>query len=320
MRPAFTCLLFLCVLSACGGSPYREPPPPPEQVGFNHDTVFFSGGKVEIVEERGGRTYTINSEEHTAQSARIPARIPGHVAQSWLMVRPEAGGTQMAYVIISWDDNDPTDYLAGGWWSVFPQDEKEVDLFTADVLKHFVEGPEIDPTNPPVLPVTGTATYAGISSGLFQYIEAVGYARNYMFSEFLAPIQMTADFDAGVVQGCIGCTGEITAGEVHIASLLQSETAAATPRADPSSYELHFGPVGWREDGTVYQEAMTVMHKSRTIAESKGGVFGAQFSNRPVETGEPRLMAGSYRANFEEESGSFGVFNGSFEALLQKPE
>ncbi len=319
MRPAFTCLLFLYVLSACGGSPYREPPPPPEQINFYRDTTFFSGGKVEIVEERGGRTYKINSEEHTVQSTPIPARIPGHVAQSWLMVRPEAEGTQMAYVIISWDNNDPTDYLAGGWWSVFPQDEEEVDLFTADRLVYFIDGPEIDPTNPPVLPVTGTATYAGISSGLFQYVEAVGYAQHYMFAEFLAPVQLTADFDAGVVQGCVGCTGEITAGEVHIASLLQSQTAAATPRADPSGYELHFGPVGWREDGTIYQEAMTVMHESRTVAGSEG-VFGAYFSNRPVQTGEPRLTAGLYEANFEEEDGSFGRFNGSFEALLQKPE
>ena len=319
MRPAFTCLLFLCILSACGGSPYREPPPPPEQINFYGQTVFFSGGKAEIVEERDGRTYRINSEEHTVQSTPIPARIPGHVAQSWLMVRPEAEGTQMAYVIISWDDNDPTDYLAGGWWSVFPQNEEEVDLFTADALTYFVDGPEIDPANPPVLPATGTATYDGISSGLFQYLEAVGYARHYMFSEFLAPVQLTADFDAGIVRGCIGCTGEITAGEVHIASLLQSETAAATPRADPSGYELHFGPVGWREDGTVYQETMTVMHESRTITGS-WGVFGAHFSNRPVETGEPRLTAGLYEANFREEDGSLGRFNGSFEALLQKPE
>lgn len=308
-------LLSAQLLGGCGGSPMREPP---EQITFDGRTAYFSDGRAEVIKEDEARTYTINSTDNTVHSAPYPARIPGHVAQSWLMVKQETDGTQLAYVVVSWDDDDPTDYLAGGWWSKFPKDERDLDLFNTESLFFFVDGPETDTRHPPTLPASGTATYLGRSGGLFQYIEAVGYARHYSLSEYEAPVRLTADFGAGLVRGCLGCDGGILAGEQHIGALLQSSTIAETPRADPTGYELHFGPVGWRENVTIYQEAVGVVHDRRTVIGTEG-VFGAQFSNRPVQTGEPRLMTGAYSVTFAEADGSRGRFSGAFDAQYEKP-
>ncbi len=96
--------------------------------------------------------------------------IPDHVARDWTFLKETGGGTALAYALVSWDEEDPADYLMAGWWAQF-HGQRPPDLSLADSDQWaIVDGPEIDPSAPPELPLGGRATYTGWAGGLYSYI------------------------------------------------------------------------------------------------------------------------------------------------------
>ena len=75
----------------------------------------------------------------------------------------------MAYALVSWDGDDPADYLMAGWWAEFPGQHLPELSFGDSIQYAIVDGPEIDPSNPPQLPLEGQATYVGQAGGLYAY-------------------------------------------------------------------------------------------------------------------------------------------------------
>ena len=201
--------------------------------------------------------------------------------------------------------------MTGGWWLLFPGHPDQLNPFEAEVSTVFIDGPEIDLDNPPDLPVQGTATYTGLSGGLYQYIygsNSPDLAREYSLAEFEGPATHTADFSNHTIQGCVGCTGEIRVQQVHLDAPISNVDEL---RAIPTGYELHFGASPFNPDGTFEDGTLSVRHPVRNVTES-WGFFGGQFSNRPDSNGNPRLVTGIYRSDFREADGGRGRFTGIY--------
>ena len=84
----------------------------------------------------------------------------------------------------------------------------------------------------------------------------------------------------------------------------------------PTDYELHFGPTPFTQSGDFEQADVRVTHPERNVVGAIG-FWGGSFSNRPDGDGNPRLVAGSSLAEFEEADGSRGSLQGIFNALSE---
>ena len=303
--------MIVLMLTACGGGGGSRPP----DIKFVDRLSAFDGEVLSVrMTDRDENEYTMNTADDSIAQHEYISVIPGHTGQTWLMIKPEPQHTQMAYTVVSWDNDNPTDYLAGGWWLLFPGRPDRLDPWEAEVNRAFVDGPEIDINSPPDLPVQGTATYTGLSGGLYQYIygsNSPDLAGEYSLVEFEGPATFTADFSNQTLQGCIGCTGEIMVQQAHLSEPISNIDAL---QANPAGYELHFGPGPYNPDGTFEHGILSVRHSTREVTSSSG-VFGGQFSNRPNSDGNPRLVTGIYQSDFREADGGRGRFTGLFNAV-----
>ena len=184
--------------------------------------------------------------------------------------------------------DDPSDYLAAGWWIRFVNQRfPDVDPYHDDsqyVL--FIDSPEIDPTLPPSLPAMGTASYSGGAGGRYLYKYGDNWPEDVKgkvsSEEFAGVITLTADFAAGTIEGCLGCVGDLTVQRLHLASAFDRfETEPVELLAHPRDYEVRFAPTEFNPDGTFQTgEGVTVTHPERSIAGIRRGYWGGEFSNR----------------------------------------
>ena len=230
----------------------------------------------------------------------------------------------MGYAVVSWNDDDPTDYLSAGWWIHFAnQRHPDIDPFHPDSAVYiFIDGPETDPRHQPPLPVEGAAAYTGGAGGryLYKYGDHWGDAKGKISSaEFSATLTLAADFAVGTIGGCLGCEGDIEVQSLHLASAFQAFGPELVELlAHPRDYELHLAPTTFNQDGTFEtDEGMTVKHPNRSIQEVHSGFWGGGLSNRRDSTGNPRMVSGFARALFSEADGSASYFAAIFNVLSQ---
>ena len=263
-----------------------------------------------------GSQHTINSASHTRSRQPREPIFPWHVGETLLLMDFDQGYTQMAYVVLSWDADNPTDWLGTGWWL---RTSGQLDLFESDDFTAFFTGPELDTNNPLDLPLEGTATYTGTSGGLFQYIygsDTPEFEGRYTYAEYEGPSRFTLDFSLQYLWGCVGCTGEIKSQQVHLAGVLGPTNV---PPPDISDYEIRLGSVPVNPNGTFENERVRVSHPDREVLDT-WGYFGGALSNRPDRDGNPRLMIGFYRGTFEEDDGALGRFHGAYHGITEATE
>ena len=322
MRLVNLMALFLLSLTVgCGSTgslptipiPTLTPVPQPFRTG----TTFADGVLSVDVPYHDGRTRTLDTVRHQDGSWGIylPRPLqPGHSSREWLLSENHYDGRILLYATVSWNDADETDYLAAGWWLVYPPGAP-IRAFESATRGVFLDGPELDPASPPDLPLTGTATYVGGAGGVYTY----NYGRNWgeladssEFTEFAGPISLTADFDRNRLTGCLGCVGpiEIDPGR-HLYPIVTWRTP--DPAASPADYDVHF-EASFGATGAFEDTAITVTHPDRTITTS-AGTWQGQFSNVPDVDGNPRRVVGSTDVHFAEDDGSQGRFTGIFDAL-----
>lgn len=274
----------------------------------------------EDLEHKPPRLDTLRDAESTAP---YPTEIPGHYGRSWTLLKTSAEDTFMGYVIVSWEDDDPLDYLAVGWWTHFPgQKYPRLDFWHEDVYTYiFIDGPEMNPEYERDYPVKGTASYHGMAGGAFgyRYGESWGDAKGKSsFDEYESTIALTADFGERTIEGCIGCEGDIVIKRQHLQSLvdkIEGENIIAL-RVDPKDYEIHFAPTKFGEDGYFESgEAVSVKHPDRN-GQVVYSFWGGNISNRKDSAGNPRLVGGGNVAVFQE-GDSTGMFFGLFNALSE---
>ncbi len=236
--------------------------------------------------------------------------IPGHEARDWTFLKDAETGTTLAHALVSWDTGNPADYLMAGWWIQFPgQHLPELSLADSEQYA-IVDGPEIDPANPPQLPLAGEATYTGSVGGAYRYVPE-GDRDAAMVEEHRGTITLSADFGSRTLSGCIGCVGELAAGRAHFGAVLGDE--APDGRALIADYELHLGAAAIGPEGNFEAADIAVRHPERTQVRTKG-FWGGLFSNIPNVSGEPRLVAGFSSAVFSESDGGEAVIVGAFVA------
>ena len=293
--------------------PTLEPTPQP----FRTQTTFVDDVLTVDVRFDDGRTRTLNTVRNLERTwgLYLPRPVqPNHSSREWILVDNHYDGRVLLYAVASWNDADPADYLAAGWWLVYPPDVP-VQAFESATRGVFLDGPELDPAEPPDLPLTGTATYVGGAGGLYTY----NYGRDWSelagsseFTEFEGPLSLTADFDRSRLTGCLGCPGPIeTAPGRHLFPAVPWQ--GPDPAALPADFDVHFA-ASFDATGAFEDTAITVTHPERTITQT-AGTWRGQFSNVADVDGNPRRVVGSTDVHFAEADGSSGNFTGIFDAL-----
>ena len=238
--------------------------------------------------------------------------MPNHSGRRWTMDKTDRDGVSIAYALVSWDNDDPTDYLSAGFWMRFDGATTTRRLNPADAeIAPFIDGPELDARVPPQLPVSGTASYAGSAGGVYRYRPP---GAEPLAEEFVATMTLQADFAAGTVSGCIGCVGDIALEREHLYRILGWRPGDAAAEHPPTEYEIHFAPAAIDGTGGFAGSSVAVTHPDRAIVRSDGSWMG-RLSSRAAEDGTPRLAAGHTNASFAEVDGGEGRFDSIFTAL-----
>ena len=313
-------LLGIVLILAAGGCARRDDPPSAAEEGsidFERNSEF-SGPRLRVfLTLEDGREASVNTTDDAVDSRSAVTPIPGHRARDWTFVKDVEEGTSVAYALVSWHDDNPADYLMAGWWAEFPDQHLPELSFRDSIQYALVDGPEIDPSNPPRLPVEGQATYVGQAGGLYTYVPGSGWGEDegaFVLDEYEGAIAIAADFAGNTLSGCIGCVGDLVTRRAHFGVFLGDEVRDV--RSIAAGYELHFGETPMNPDGTFENADVTVSHPERTVARSEGH-WGGSLSSIPDRAGNPRLAAGFSGAEFEESDGSVGSFFGTFVALSE---
>ena len=313
----FISIVLALMTVACTGSSSRRPAVDEAvqegRIRFVRNTTY-DGQVLTILGEDGGRPELTTARNALDSGKPSRPAMPGHSGWAWTLFNTAQDSTTYAYAGVSWANDDPTDYLAAGYWLHYPSHPP--DYATAEGAG-FIDGPELDVSSPPQMPVQGQATYRGQAGGAYVYMYGESWgeelAGTYGVGDYVGTVTLTADFAANTLGGCIGCQGDIALWHSQLRELFGGP--AREIHALPTDYELHLGAVSFNtEDGTFEHTDVTVRHPERTITQS-GGFWGGQFSNIPDSAGNPRLAAGFSDAEFEEADGSVGSFWGMFNGL-----
>ena len=316
MHRIMTISLAVVVALTAGACARRDDPPPPDDtITFVRNSEFSTLHLRVFTTLDDGTEVSVNTTHDAVATEPDTTPIPGHRARTWTFVKDADIGTSVAYALLSWD---PADYLMAGWWAQFPGQHIPDLSFRDSIQRAIVDGPEIDPSVPPRLPVEGQATYAGQAGGLYAYELGSDWGEDegaFVIDEYEGVITLTADFADATLSGCIGCAGDLVTRRAHFGIFLGDEVRDV--RAVAADYELHLGETALTPEGTFEHEGVTVRHPEREVTTLKG-FWGGSLSNVPDETGDPRLAAGFSAAAFEESDGSSGSFYGVFVALSER--
>ena len=315
---AFGCAALVVTLTACGGSDTtRDMPSPDERMRFERVT-HFDGQVLHVDLPRGdGTRDRFNAVRDEWYSWSYVPAILDHAGRRWTLGKTTATHTSLVYALVSWNDDDPTDYLAAGWWLRFPgrySFRRDLSLLDAEG-DAFIDGPELDISNPPRLPEAGQATYTGGAGGFYRYRDGGGATDAEAvehIEEFSATMVITADFSDNTLSGCLGCVGDLVLEREHLYALLRRRPGELA--ALPTDYELRFGLTDLTSRGTFTGTDVTVVHPERMVTESSG-YWDGRLSNQPDADGNPRLVAGTSDVRFVEADGSEGQFRSLFTAV-----
>ena len=329
--PAFVAVLGLSLLTACGGgdggdarvSPDRDTGPviassPDEVLGAARGILTdllstvdpnaahvaawtgaevteiastFDGTDVTATLTRdGASTVTLDSADAYEQPDVLPSfvNLPGRSARIFGVFDRGTDGAVLGRLVVDWADDDPGDYLAGGYWLRAGTDPTAFDVGV------FVHGPELSLGDTPSLPISGSATYQGMSAGVYavEYgvdAPALGIpAGSQELGGFTATATLTADFSAGTIEGC------------EVDSVVDFRLRLRSASFDRSA-------------GTFGGTGVVLDHSYLPIAQSSG-VWSGRFSNRADSDGNPRLAAGAFIGRGASARGTRAGFAGAFAA------
>ena len=335
MKPASIVLVTALTLVLGGCSTLDDAPDPMGEgaeegrIEFSRTTAF-DGDKLTVFvrnRERDGRQLHLNTVRDVAETRIESTRLPNHSARSWVLENSAQDSRSQVYALVAWNNDDPTSYLAVGWWLHQSDDADDLERVI------FTDGPEIDSgANPPEMPITGQAHYGGVAGGIFFYEFGSEWDEReggYTYDEFRGWMNVVADFDSGTLSGCLGCVGDLRRNRQHLEYRFDRISEDYLPDVPPplEGYEVHFNPVAYNEDGTFEtafdSAAGTMRHPERNVTESRA-FWGGGISNIDDADGNPRLVSGFIDAEFEEEDGSngflWGIFNVLSDTLTEEPQ
>ena len=228
--------------------------------------------------------------------------LPGHdTTQDGYILDYAPQEATVAYVSVSWDSNDPTDYLSGGYWVHAIRDIDSPE-FEIDSVGAFVDGPELSMLNRPTMPIQGTASYIGVAEGLYGARAGTDVPGAQLgdteIGLFNGDATLTADFNAGTIGGCVGCNGGISA------------------NGESTGLRMRMGATPFASNGT-FRGASVALESATSNITSTSGAWGGMFSSIPDSVGNPRLVAGTVGGEATTLGGSEVVLVGAYYALGQ---
>ena len=75
----------------------------------------FAGPRLLTLEDAS--EVSVNTTDDAVETRPSVTPIPGHQAQNWTFIKDVEDGTSVAYALVSWDADEPADYLMAGWWA-----------------------------------------------------------------------------------------------------------------------------------------------------------------------------------------------------------
>ena len=257
------------------------------------------------INRQGGSPITLSTvDDYYIANPIEDSLVPGHDAsQDGYILDYSPQEATVAYVIVSWDSDDPMDYLSGGYWLHVKGDSagdgSDIEIDSAGA---FVDGPELSMSNRPTMPIQGTANYIGEAEGLYGARAGTdvpgAQVGDTEIGLFGGDVALTADFNAGTIGGCVGCNGGIYAGGEYL------------------DLRMRLGATPFESNGT-FRGASVALESASTNITSTSGAWGGMFSSVPDAGGDPRLVAGTVGGEARTSGGSEVVLVGAYYALGQ---
>ncbi|MYB34214.1 MAG: hypothetical protein F4X92_03640 [Gammaproteobacteria bacterium] len=308
-----TALCIGLILSACGGGGAMNGNMEGSGVSFERNTEFRGPWIRVFIEHEEGRELSVNSYDHVDMSVAEQSPVPNHEARRWWLTKvDETEGTSYVTAFVSWDGDNPEDYIMAGWWAQF-DNEQPPNLTYQNLTEYaIIDGPEFDPEITPQLsiPTEGTAQYTGPAGGVYWYAPVATSDEGYFILDgWEANVDMTVEFTSGTLKGCIGCTGDFTITDALIpASMGEVEF-------DITDYEMHLLTARYDESGLVENGIVEIRHPDLDLVSLPNSAWVSFFSHLPDVNDDPRLIGGFVQSDYNEKDGSEGGFFGSFAGL-----
>ena len=274
----------------------------------------FDGQRTTVIMNRGGAgdvtLDTANAYADTDNEASY-VDLPGRTGRTRYVFDATDTSATLGLVATDWMNNNPDDYLAGGYWLHAEGQPLVLEIGA------FIDGPELNLNDPPVLPISGTADYRGSSAGLYASVYGTDGGvplGSTELGEFFGIATLNADFSAGTIDGCVGCEGDI-----YLSGVYENIDTGALNTFEniPRDYEVNFGSVPFDRNNGTFQGSNVTLSSVRAPITQSNGVWAGQFSNIPNNSGDPRLVGGTFGGQAETAGGTKALFLGAFAAGAQ---
>ena len=261
----------------------------------------FDGRNVRLtVRHSDGSRLVFDAATDRIGSKNYAPVVPGYSYRGDALLTHTDTSVSVAAVYTNWNNADPADYLAGGYWMHLEGRADPLEITGAEIGA-FVDGPEI--SSAPTLPNLGTATYSGQAGGFYGYRSSGGAE----IGEFEAAMTLTANFNVNTISGCIGCNAGVFVTGITAGANGQTQTFADVH----VPARLRLGAASFGSDGAFRNRDVVLERDDATVTQTSGS-WGGRFSNVPTQAGDPRLVAGTAGAEWTEADGSQGVVVGAW--------
>ena len=220
----------------------------------------------------------------------------------WVLSKRDGDDTVVALAYTAWEDTDVTNYLAGGYWVRFNENDKVAELGTFGDAGpgsgfSYYDGQDSSWEKP----ITGTATYLGSAEGA--YVESNGDG-GVWWSRLL----LSADFATNSISGCVGCPeADPGRSDRGIYTYTTIEDLKADRWTEEDLYiALRSGSIG--NDGS-FEGTLKVLELSTDNELPSQGKWGGLFSENSRASTHPSQAVGTLGGTAEG-SGFIGVFYG----------
>ena len=137
------------------------------RIDFSRTTEFDGSVLTVDLTTPDGKVLKVNTLRDAIFTDNFRPPISNQSGRSWVLRNTARESTSLIYAVVSWDNDDPTDYLAAGWWVHVPVLDPRPDNIGRAI---FIDGPEIDSAHPPEMPMSGEAHYVGGGGAAVQYL------------------------------------------------------------------------------------------------------------------------------------------------------
>ena len=255
------------------------------------------------IDRAGGDSISLDTAQHSVEGDTETSRVTERQFTDALLFRHDASRFTLARVAVDWAQDNPMDYLAGGYWIHAAGDVAAEDIAQAEIGA-FVDGPELRGT--PTLPVAGTATYFGLAAGAYTALLGIefGHAQGRRdIGEFEADVSLTADFGNATIAGRLE--------NIVLDYLFTTPDEQVGERGgDSPGYELTLGEAPIGENGTFAGSKLVLSR--HTVAVPTQGSWGGRFSTANDVDGNPRIVAGTIGGTGSTPGGTEVSFIGAF--------